>query len=131
MKLENQVVSWKIAKRLKELEVKQYDNSLFYWVLAAYAGSPKQGDTISYLIYGRPISEQYEVDNACAYTVAELGELLPDGYATTLIKGKYFMGSIKLDHKWATTGIMTDTEANARGKMLIYLLENNLIKLGK
>lgn len=114
MKLENQVVSLELAKKLKELGVKQ--ESLFYWW--------------NNQIYFYPYLDQTEIgDSISAFTVAELGILLPT--MSDLPKQGH-------DGRWRVHGPWTaekgdllhiaDTEADCRAKVLIYLLENNLIK---
>ena len=64
-----------------------------------------------------------------AFTVAELGEMLPkmarsgkttDNSYSCQVLGEY-VGTSRMGLEHA------DTEADARAKMLIYLLENNLI----
>jgi len=114
MILENQVVSLELAKKLKELGVKQ--ESLFYWVIPAWAGMTK-------LEYKHP-----EAGYKCclsAFTVAELGEMLPEktnwrGYANYGGEWKMEFGDFKVSAK---------TEADMKAKMLIHLIENNLIQL--
>jgi hypothetical protein len=124
MKLENQVCSLDLAKRLKELGVKQ--ESLFWWVW----GHNVQRE----LNYGR-----IEDDNFAAFTVAELGEMLPcffkteeNGYVNLVIRKM-------ADNDWHIEYVsykeviykITEvvTEADARAKMLIYLKENNLVSV--
>jgi hypothetical protein len=77
-----------------------------------------------------------EQENYSAYTVAELGEMLPKEIATKSGE-RIFLSSSKEDEFWVVEYNRTegnekhhefgDTEAEARAKMLIYLLENNLI----
>ena len=126
MNLEDQVVSLELAKKLKELGVKQ--ESLFWWsvcpdnlicAVAAYVSPEKK--------------ERAERDFYAAYAVAELGEMLPAFIAREHlyslqmwrrvgVKGKehrisyWFMGDKQLHFEEA------DTEADARAKMLITLL---------
>jgi len=89
-----------------------------------------------------PSAEHFDYERSMgafsAFTVAELGEMLPYnidfGESIT-----YFFGVRKgYDGKWATfygnglgvwrlTFSWYDTEADARAKMLIYLFENNLL----
>jgi hypothetical protein len=136
MKLENQVCSLELAKKLKELDVKQ--ESLFLWQVYSNGSA--------HIHLGR--LEGFDVEYVSAFTVAELGEMLPAKLKfttppepfpkteqTTLMCGRY--GS---DGYWEITyvGVESEniyverqavTEANARAKMLIYLLENKLITL--
>jgi hypothetical protein len=117
MKLENQVCSLELAKRLKELGVKQ--ESLFYHdntlKKVAWTGN----------IYLAPVD--FGMRYVSAFTVAELGEMLK----------KYEMECIWFEEQEQWGCYQTcdgyephyaDTEADARARMLIYLLENGLLK---
>lgn len=133
MTLEKKVTSLDLSKRLKELGVKQ--ESLFYW--SFYKDQ-------SQVLYPQQevFKESWKLDpNYCsAFTVAELGEMLPDKIRPENQWDHYILYSMKntSDGEWvvryeinktvwcATAG---DTETNARAKMLIYLLENKLITL--
>lgn len=132
MKLENQVCSLELAKRLKEFGVKQ--ESLFYWHY--YMGKESEASVC------QSFGMSSGVFNS-AFTVAELGEMLPD---TIKPKGEgiaYFSvekTDTKSDQIWEVyyeyftneggrIGFNANTEANARAKMLVYLLENKLITL--
>jgi len=119
MTLTSRVIDLEIATRLKELGVKQ--ESYFYWsknivgdwFLGHFLGGVKAGDV-------------------SAFDVAELGEMLSQGYHT------YKTGSIRSseEYRWAGMDennesiiindkvLVAETEANVRGKMLIYILEN-------
>ena|SRR6185312_1852782 len=144
MKLENQVVSLDLAKRLKELGVDE--DSLFYWVLGQ--------NTWQYFISQ---SNQQNVANVpdfemeecpvwfSAYTVAELGEMLSEtlGAPHEGIKqydveqykyasGEQYQLQVSDYVNTAPHLLFTakaNSEADARAKMLIYLLENKLITL--
>jgi hypothetical protein len=74
--LEKQVCSLDLAKRLKELEVKQ--ESLLYWGNYLANGScrvlPRQGGSLDWSD-GWDLKDWQEI--AAAFTVAELGEMLP------------------------------------------------------
>jgi hypothetical protein len=139
MKLEQQVVSLELAKKLKELGVKQ--ESLFWWEW--YSRSPiTEKPTEPGLTYGF----SYGTNGGCisAFTGAELGEMLPE------VVQKVPEFCIDEPETWGLTQeragnrhrvIYTyyhyepmesfseeaETEADARAKMLIYLLENKLI----
>jgi hypothetical protein len=125
MKLEEQVCSLELAKRLKELGINQ--PSLFYWVNIKITKNISCMEVLynSSLFAENPdITEIYN-----AFTVAELGEMLPQ-----------LISSMRLlfPNNWLCTPIdgehclhfdsYADTEADARAKMLIYLIENGLIK---
>lgn len=123
MKLENQVCSLELAKRLKELGVKQ--ESYFYW-----------DKTPMLLIGQRP--EKFGCISA--FTVAELGEMLPwylmiDGKVHWLTQKYDDDGPwLNYDPERKEPGIgqpsadENDSEANIRAKMLIHLIENKLIQ---
>lgn len=113
MKLEQQVTNLELSKRLEELGVQQ--DSQFYWtthnkhtdwVIVFCGEAVRMGDGIS------------------AFTVAELGEMLPSG------RYELFSDHIKRWALWKSeNGFSAATEADARAKMLIYLLEHNLISI--
>lgn len=75
----------------------------------------------------------------CAFTVAELGEMLPvriqgSENDRTHNPGMFFgdLRSARHSSRWhieyiGCFGMNGDTEAEARAKILIYLLENNLV----
>lgn len=135
MKLEQQVVSLELAQKLKALGVKQ--ESYFWYGEDGYLWR-----------------EGVSVDGSfAAFTVAELGEMLPAGLwddekykMLTVIKGKRVNKSRRYEAEWAyyycpaETGTTASdqipkipfyehTEADARAKMLVYLIENKLITL--
>lgn len=131
MKLEQQVVSLDLAKRLKELGVKQ--EALYWW----------SDNTVPATLWNfDALGEEFpnKTDNIgeyAAFTVAELGEMLKDVYFSKWETvwdsvGDNWRGSLntgttnsgQLIHHW----VDADTEADARAKCLIYLLENGLIK---
>lgn len=102
-----------MAKKLKGLGIEQ--NSLFY--------------------YGKDGSLSIVVREYSAFTVAELGELLP--YSVDIGRDCYvrdyeFNGYIRndIDGRFPLFEIKNiKTEADARAKMLVYLLENKLINI--
>lgn len=133
MKLQDQVTSLELARKLKKLGVKQ--ESLFWW-----AKRPDEIPSSALLLNQDELKEQLNSINFrenfniySAFTVAELGEMLPNeigGYKThkeglNWCSIKYVSG----EHSKYDWLVWADTEANARAKMLIYLLENGLIKL--
>lgn len=146
MELIEQVCSLESAKRLKELGVAQ--ESLFWWEKwTSWNEEQKAGFESSLLIYGhgskKGLPDGYE--EISAFTVAELGEILParvekDGEYYILIAEKHAKWQLKyvtyrngigfiLDGYDSGSIQHTDTESNERAKMLIYLLENNLLAL--
>lgn len=139
MKLEYQVCSLEYAKRLKELKVKQ--NSLFNWVYLdkthpLYCVHIKTQDVLKLkeledgkIIYGRDPYEKMltEFIHISAFTVAELGEILPSNSFSFKDKSGWYMQVISPLKEWMKYYPCV-TEANARARMLIHLLENGLMK---
>lgn len=124
MKLEDQVCSLELANRLKELGIKQhsicywwqYDKDSWHLTIAVYPTSPK-----NYI---------------SAFTVAELGEMLPswiNGHHLIITKASTWFLRYRAPSsfipKEEDPEIEDENEANARAKMLIYLIENALIKI--
>lgn len=138
MKLENQFVSLELAKKLKALGVKQ--ESLFYWwrllPTEPYILIHPQLDrrTLQGYVDAYPSAELYS-----AFTVAELGDMLPDeievheqSYWLDIsrpIRSVWQVGYQKNGSAFQTFIHEADTEADARARMLIYLVENKLITL--
>ncbi len=128
MTLEQQVCSLELAKRLKELGVKQM--SQFRWSDEPNGGLKTFANKWRVAFRPNPFPSDYE--NYSAFTVAELGEILPRyivekgiSYEMKIVRSSvwriYYGESIYL------TAGPDDAEADARAKMLIYLLENKLI----
>ena len=129
MKLEKQVTSLKLSKKLKKLGVEQ--ESLWLWDT-----QPDNKGGIRGLRRWTDESISHPNQFVPAFTVAELGEMLPLRFET---KRTYYQ--IHISH-WLNGWVIeykspkqfskyyrrADTEANARAKMLIYLIENKLIK---
>ncbi len=111
MKLEDQVCSLKLAKRLKELSVKQGESCFVYESRGLLLR--REGELGKHA--------EFFID---ALTVAELGEKL---------KGKSnFVNYVEKVDAWTWDhGICNGdyyTEANARAKMLIHLVEKGIAK---
>jgi hypothetical protein len=145
MKLENQVCSLDLAKRLKELGVKQ--ESYFWWTIpeGKYVevfmrlNPAYEDDNIAptkvqltenpdfYGNYGEPVNK------VPAFTVAELGEMLPDLYKSYRYAGTQEwcvnLEEGARDKRKQYPNMLAGTEADARAKMLNYLLENHLLLL--
>lgn len=134
--IEKQLVNLVLSEKLKKLGVPQ--DSQFYWT------NPGMQNGM-FLVFG-----QEQDDDVSAFGVAELGEMLPyhlpkkDPHEN-LKSLEFYCASWekKSESRWGTGtwGIQyvedlgqkcfhfeeADTEADARAKMLIYLLENKLI----
>lgn len=126
MELQKQVTNLEISKRLKELGVKQ--ESLFVRTLdtGQVTGHPsdflKDGDKWNWV---------------SAFTVAELGEMLMkikfaefSTYPTKDNQIRVYPGTVlrMFGELKDYDGETADTEADARGKILVYLIENKFIK---
>jgi len=120
MKLEDQVCNLDLAKRLKELGVQQ--RSLFYWQFW-----PERPDDVM-VRYVKDMSSHREVQSVSAFTVAELGKMLPLIYVTWQDSVGVWLCK-KISEGAGTQFSHEDTEVNARAKMRIYLLENKLIAI--
>lgn len=164
MKLEDQCVSLEIARKLKDLNIKQ--ESLFYWGDGEILG--KQEEKTIYTNYKGVLSWQTTGCGCCgdggeieeiysAFTASELGELLPNYvdtkkeqpfnnfrlYITKFISINDKMEHInnfivnyhcdtivfEIDFKRLTKNTYDPNLANAMGKILIYLIENNLMPI--
>lgn len=123
MKLEQQVCSLELAKKLKELGVKQ--ESLFYWLeYKSFPVKPWQLETKESLKH-----VNYPERAIPAFTVAELGEMLKKmDYSFPEFDGIAWVSIIRLEDS-SYRSFSADTEADARAKMLVYLLESELITL--
>jgi len=135
MKIEQQVCSLELSKRLKELGVKQ--ESAFQWI--PYPdGSVRLGEWYLQLVPTRAGKGIYNMTGVSAYTVAELGELLPTEQKDRLgfFSGKAINGwfcEVKnygvMPFNRLHVELQHDTEADARAKMLVYLIENELVSV--
>lgn len=65
-----------------------------------------------------------------AFTVAELGEIIAEKGGTWK-EGKVWRWNLTNERYANSRNRSADTEANARAKCLIYLIENNLLNLDK
>jgi hypothetical protein len=136
MKLEQQVVSLELAKKLKELGFKQ--DSTFYW-------SRIDGSYVQLLAEREcqyELTENDGVERYSAFTATELGALLPDelwdeeddGWDNlcTYPNGSHWCCAYRRyygdDGTWSTTYVeKANTEAAARAKMLVYLIDSGLV----
>lgn len=117
--IEKQVVSKELSERLKALGVVQ--ESYFHWVGDSLWDSTMGSD------YETP-STPLRDDWVSAFTVAELGEMLP-GSIVSLKDGfsdfKWRCERIGGDGYVSASG--GDSEADSRARMLIYLVENKVV----
>lgn len=131
--MEWQVCSLGLARKLKELGVKQ--ESAFYWARHIEFDSFKGvvGEEV-WKLKDRNYVKSSAVDNFAAFTVAELGEMLPIVgvlcYSHRLLNEWLCLYAVEakegfLQAKYETTA---NTETDARAKMLIYLIEHGIVK---
>lgn len=132
MKIENQCVSLELAKKLKDLGCKQ--ESYFYWI---------EEENERFGIYGIGDANPktyWSVPYISAFTVAELGEMLPAQLhiEVSVQHPVHQFITEKQFSQWHAVYIcagcmgklgsqIAHTEADARAAMLVYLLENKLI----
>lgn len=115
MKLESQVCSLELAQKLKALGVKQ--ESIFAWC-------QNHEPFDEYYIADQLWRDDHDGlrDKVSAFTVAELGELLEKGQGENMLGCRHLYARLCMDES-----ILKDTEADARARAAIYLLENKLI----
>lgn len=133
---EKYCASLELAKRLRELGFPQ--NTDFYWAHVKIVNSLEEYDGI---FHGQ-IRPGEPMEFLCsAPHVGELGEWLPTVFEYGLISkdiiyleiGKkikddnWFVRYVDGQNKYVHCSSEGDTEAEARAKMLIYLVENNLL----
>lgn len=132
MKLEDQVVSLELAKRMKELGFEQ--ESYFRWANINAKDGVVWDLYVHPSIDNRPHPDLWKF-GISAYTVAELGEMLPCNAFSGKIKttettdpdSKELICFECWNNGFGGGRYYEDTEADARAKMLIYLKENNLL----
>jgi hypothetical protein len=129
MQLEQQVCSVELARKLKELGVRQ--NSHFWWSRSWI----ETGNSLDWKVcrFGETFNE---TTRCSAFTAAELGEMLPHDNASQRkdMRRKNPEGLLK---QWTAYYLLEDgskmvfergnTEADARAKLLIHLIENKLV----
>lgn len=131
MKLEDQVCQLELAKRLKELGVKQ--ESLYFWchhLKNEFHGEWWDVLPGSYASQHGAFSSGNEDHVCAAFTVAELGEMLPYEFST--MKGfdgsLWYCSDIRVNDLEIDRMFKFKTEADARAKMLIHLIEKGIVK---
>lgn len=129
MKLESQVISLELSKKLQELCVKQ--ESLFYW-------RDYNSEAGHELIYSPGVFHENAVtvyDYYSAFTASELLESLPSyvGCWLDIVKGRNIMDETdKYSARYFMSDIIMDAEenvCNTLARMLIYLIENKIMEI--
>jgi len=131
MKLEKQACSLELAKKLDKLDIDRDGYAGFYW--CEWASNEPTLEFVKgrndFVFHTGGCLERY-----IAFTSSELGEMIPGNFSGCYTKmQKGFMGN-----RWYCTLETMDkhefkkqfeakTEADARAKMLIYLIENDLL----
>lgn len=122
MKIEQQVTSLEISKRLKELGVKQ--ESHFEWECnGAIQGN--MYDTIVHI--SNPDAYDVNCEYISAFTCSELGEMLPAHLQIDKYQSSKYLWSVyysDMQMRGVSHKENADTLADAMGKMLIYLEEH-------
>lgn len=127
MTLDQQVVSLELARKLKELGVKQ--ESVFVWYTNADFG---------HLLYlGEDGMRPMEAKTYSAFTVAELGNIIytrikviTPRYDLDNKRWQFELVHIEEPIEGKTTGLMfTDKEADIRAEQLIFLIKHEQITL--
>lgn len=146
--MEKHVTNLEISKRLKELGVKQESEFKYCGGHIYYDDDQENGK-----FEECPNTDLLGEDEYChtagltceyfisAFLASELGELLPLIVKDGFHRGRFVIEKTLTD-KWKATYVeredggrfaldnSDENMANSMGKMLIYLLENNLIELG-
>lgn len=128
MKLENQVVSLELAKKLKELGVKQ--ESLFYhfktentiWQITSDVHSKRSG---MHVPAGKKGFRELKSQRFSAFTVAELREMLKE-QQNQIMFGENEYASIAEPLFEITE---SNNRVNALAKLLLYLITNGFLKI--
>jgi hypothetical protein len=136
MNLLEQVVCLKLAKELKKLEVKQ--DSVWVWTWVDW------NEETEWVIISQDSAARINKETFSAYTVAELGEILPGEIREIVGKvpvNPYFLdcGKVDYEHSYYVRYIRHDisdtrfithgyNEIDARAEMLIYLIKERIIK---
>lgn len=125
--IENHTTSLEISRKLKELGVPQ--NGHFYWDVDLEGGKPEL------FSLGQIKPSWLRPSNTCsAFLASELGEILP----VVQVDNNGSNWNLKIEHdfdmRWrcfyGNDGYFSDENlANCLGKILIYLIENGLLKI--
>lgn len=121
MRIEDQVCGLELARKLKELGVKQ--DGYFFWMKL-------NKPVIEWILAINNQHLDQDKGDVSAFTVAELGEMLPEYLS---INGETFYyraykNQVTYHHpKMCEIVVGGDTEADARAKMLINLIERGII----
>ena len=129
MKLEQQVANLELSRKLKSLGVKQ--ESAFVWAKNAIIVEPEPWNLIH-----KDCIKRWDFDadirdgNAfAAFTCSELGRMIPQKWHSRQVDGpdEWMMS----DDDELVRDTHARTEADCRAKMLIYLIEQGIVEVGR
>jgi hypothetical protein len=122
MKIEDPVVSWKLAREMKKLGAEQ--DGMWIWLR-----SPHTNSFEVILRETAGLLEDLGWQLICsAPTVAELGKMLPKGYRSYYYNGHPSGGTWMCNDGEILGVVDANKEADARAKMMISLIKAGLIK---
>jgi len=121
--------SLELSKRLKEVGYPQ-DDSMFYWQDCRQWRDKKGGglEEVEPVARLREWGELKEGDFYSAPLASELGEVMKD---VDIAMPKYWAGNWEFEDTSTEKFILSDTESDARAKMLLYLAEQGIINFEK
>lgn len=125
MKLEQQVTSLELSKRLKELGVKQ--ESIWYWVKSNQTAFPNP-TLIRDFEYeeSKSFAPAFQYQYAySAFTLAELFEMMPMMYVSLEQHSNSYRAGIPSKGQYG----QHENPTGALGLMLEYLIKNNLLTI--
>lgn len=130
MDIEKQTTSFELSKELFELGVKQ--DSMFWWSIDKSLDMQPVDENKNWIPTCIQYVENGEVDGNnvySAFTVAELGEMLKEGLYKSWRQttGLWACSYVLLSNNDKEILEYGKTEADARAKMLIYLIKRKLI----
>ena len=122
MEIKDQVINLELSQEMEELGAEQ--DSLFSWMV--YKNKPSHMELTKWARndYGGIGIKDREL--YAAFTVAELGEMLPTFYTSWHTAGTWACGDEVVKRGGKVT--MAKTEADARAKMWIYLKKEGMIE---
>lgn len=120
MKLEDQVCAIEYSKKLEELGIKQ--ESLFYWILFQEWG----------VYFNGKYTQEYYRDCVSAFTLAELGEMLPGKLIYCKSENKWECDFYPWEYDFYAEDdsrfvSSCKKETDSRAEMLIHLVESGLV----
>lgn len=125
MKLIDQVCSLDLSNKLKTLGVKQ--NSLFFWNICHDCVTDYPPGSVNWVL----TYETGHGENVSAFTVGELGNMLPCWFDSTKRDHGEWVCRVSEKNFGKNYYSFENNECDSRASMIIYLLENNLIDISE